>query len=91
MPCSSCATSRSLYYFSKASTKCLKYVHYNVHYDGNFSANDFDQLHAKQRKLERAHQDALERATKDTTAVVTLSHRIKALRKAKGKMIKRES
>jgi hypothetical protein len=48
------AASRSLYYFSKASIKCLKCVRRGVRYNGNFSTDDFDRLHAKQEKLERA-------------------------------------
>jgi hypothetical protein len=71
--------------------KCSECVRQGVHYDGNFSANDFDRLHAKQGKLERAYQDAFERAAKDTAAAVSLSHHIEALWKAKGKMIERES
>jgi hypothetical protein len=66
-------------------------VRYGVRCDGNFSANDFDRLHTEQERLKRAHQDALKRAAKDTTIVVTLGRRIKALWEAKGKMIERES
>jgi Zn ribbon nucleic-acid-binding protein len=91
MPCSPCAASGSLCYFSDASVKCSECVRCGVQCDGNFSADDFDRLHAEQEKLERARQDALERAAKDTTAAVTLGRRIEALRKAKGKMIERES
>jgi hypothetical protein len=91
MPCSPYAASRSLYYFSEASSKCSECVRRGVRCDGNFSADDFDRLHAEQEKLERARQDALKRAAKDTAAAVTLGRRIKALRKAKGKMIKREA
>jgi hypothetical protein len=88
---SPCAASGSLYYFSEASIKCSKCVRRGVRCDGNFSADDFDRLHAEQEKLERAWQDALERAVKDIAAAVTLRRRIEALRKAKGKMIKREA
>jgi hypothetical protein len=91
MPYSPCATSGSLYYFSEASTKCSKCVRCSVRYDGNFSADDFDRLHAKQGKLKRARQDALEWVTKDAVMTASLSHHIEALRKAKGKMIERES
>jgi hypothetical protein len=59
MLCSLCATFRSLCYFSKASTKCSECVHHDVRYDGSFSTNDFDRLHAEQGKLKRAHQDIL--------------------------------
>jgi hypothetical protein len=85
------AASRSLYYFSKAFIKCSKCVHRGVRCDGNFSANDFDRLHVEQEKLERARQDALERAAKDIVAAVTLRRRIKALQKAKRRMIEREA
>jgi hypothetical protein len=91
MPCSPCAASGSLYYFSETSTKCSECVRRGVRCDGNFSANNFDRLHVEQEKLERARQDALERAAKDTAAAVTLGRCIKALRKAKGKMIEREA
>jgi hypothetical protein len=50
---SPCAASRSLYYFFKASVKCSEYVRRGVRCDGNFSADDFDRLHAEQEKLER--------------------------------------
>jgi phage FluMu protein gp41 len=91
IPCSPCAASGSLYYFSEASTKCSECVRRGVRCDGNFSTNDFDRLHAKQEKLERAQQDALKRAAKDTAAAVTLRRRIEALRKAKGRIIEREA
>jgi phage FluMu protein gp41 len=91
MPCSPCAASGSLCYFSEASTKCLECVRRGVRYDGNFSTDDFDRLHAEQDKLERARQDALERAAKDTAAAVTLRRHIEALRKVKGKMIERKA
>jgi hypothetical protein len=51
---SPCAASGSLYYFSEASIKCSKCVRRGVRCDGNFSADDFDRLHAEQEKLERA-------------------------------------
>jgi hypothetical protein len=79
MLCSPYAASRSLYYFSEASTKCSKCVRRGVRCDGNFSTNDFNRLHAEQEKLKRARQDALERAVKDIAAAVTLGRHIKAL------------
>jgi hypothetical protein len=91
MLCSSCAASRSLCYFLEASMKCLECVRYSVRCDRNFSADDFDRLHAKQGKLERARQDALERVAKDAAVTASLGHYIEALRKAKGKIIERES
>jgi hypothetical protein len=91
MSCSPYAASGSLYYFSKAFMKCLECVRYDVQCDGNFSINDFDRLHAEQEKLKRARQDALKRAAKDIITVITLKRHIKALRKAKGRMIKREA
>jgi hypothetical protein len=89
--CTPYAASGSLCYFSEASTKCSECVRRSVRCDGNFSADDFDRLYAEQERLERAQQDALERAVKDTAAAITLGRRIKALRKAKGKMIEREA
>jgi hypothetical protein len=91
MPYSPYVASRSLYYFSEASIKCSKCVRRGVRYNGNFSTDDFDHLYVEQEKLERARQDALERAAKDIAATMTLGRRIEALRKAKGKMIKREA
>jgi hypothetical protein len=44
---SPCAASRSLYYFSKASTKCSECVRRGVRYNKNFSANDFDYLYVE--------------------------------------------
>jgi hypothetical protein len=79
MSCSLCTASGSLYYFSEASVKCSKCVRRDVQYNGNFLADNFDRLHAEQEKLERARQDALERAAKDTAAAVTLRRYIKAL------------
>jgi hypothetical protein len=91
MPCSPCAASGSLYYFSTASVKCSECVRRGVQCDGNFSIDDFDRLYAEQEKLERVRQDALEWVAKDSAAAVTLGRRIKALRKVKGKMIEREA
>jgi hypothetical protein len=54
-------TSRSLHIFSPSSTRCAKYVRYNVRYDSNFSADDFDRLTIKQRKLEAIYNVILER------------------------------
>jgi hypothetical protein len=61
MPCSACAISRSLYQFSPHSTKCADCVRRDIHYDGNFSADDFDRLTVKQKKLEVARDAILER------------------------------
>ena len=91
MPCSLYAISGSLCMFSVASIKCSECVRRGVRCDGNFSSDDFDRLTAEQQKLEQARQAALERAAKDTAEAVTLGRRIEALRKAKGKMIERES
>jgi hypothetical protein len=44
MPYSAYAVSGSLYLFSPHSIKCADYVRHSVHYDGNFSADDFDRL-----------------------------------------------
>jgi hypothetical protein len=44
---SPCAAFESLYYFFEASIKCSKCVYRGIQYDGNFSANDFDRLHAE--------------------------------------------
>jgi hypothetical protein len=54
MPYSACATSRSLYLFSLYSIKYADCVHYNVCYNGNFLADDFDYLTIEQKKLEVA-------------------------------------
>jgi hypothetical protein len=54
IPCSPCAAFGSLCYFSEASMKCSECIRRGVRYDGNFSTNDFDRLHAEQEKLERA-------------------------------------
>jgi hypothetical protein len=61
MPCSACATSRSLYLFSPHSVKCVDCVRYNVYYNSNFSADDFNHLTIEQRKLELAQDAILER------------------------------
>jgi hypothetical protein len=37
----------SLYYFSKASTKCLECVRRGVRCDRSFSTDDFDRLHVE--------------------------------------------
>jgi hypothetical protein len=54
MPCSAYATSRSLCLFSLHFIKCADYVHYDVRYNSNFSADDFDRLTMEQKKLKLA-------------------------------------
>jgi hypothetical protein len=61
MPCSVCAISGSVCLFSPHSIKCADYVRRGVHYDGNFSADDFNRLTAEQKKLEVARDAILER------------------------------
>jgi hypothetical protein len=40
-------TSKSLHIFSPSSTQCAKCVRYDVRYNSNFSADDFDRLTIK--------------------------------------------
>jgi hypothetical protein len=47
MLCSAYVILGSLCLFSPHSIKCANYVRHNVHYDGNFSADDFNHLTAK--------------------------------------------
>jgi hypothetical protein len=98
MPCSTCATVGSLCVFSGASVKCAECVRRGVRCDGNFSRSDFDRLSAEQQKLEQARQAALQqvsklsaRIVKESAAALSLDRRIEALRKAKERMIERES
>jgi hypothetical protein len=58
MPCSSYASSRSLYIFSNSSTRCAECVRHGVRYNGNFSVDDFDYLTIEQCKL-KAVRDAI--------------------------------
>jgi hypothetical protein len=56
-----CTTSRLLCLFSLHSIKCANYVCYDICYNGNFSADDFNRLTTEQKKLKMAHDVILKR------------------------------
>jgi hypothetical protein len=39
--------SESRYIFSSSLIRCIKCIHYNIHYNRNFSIDDFDYLIVK--------------------------------------------
>jgi hypothetical protein len=47
MSYSSCVASRMLCLFFAHFLKCAKYIYKKIHYDGNFSAKDFNHLTTK--------------------------------------------
>jgi hypothetical protein len=70
--------------FSGDSSKCSECTHKGVGCDGNFSKADFDKLSEEKDRLEAARTRAIVEAA-------SLNKRIKALRKAQGRMITREA
>jgi hypothetical protein len=70
--CTPCARARTLYVFSRDSSKCSECTCKGVSYDGNFSKADFDKLLKKKDHLEAARTRAI-------TEVASLNKCIKAL------------
>jgi hypothetical protein len=70
--CTPCARARTLYVFSRNSSKCSKCTYKRVVYDGNFSKADFDKLLEEKDRLEATRTYAI-------TKAVGLDKRIKAL------------
>jgi hypothetical protein len=50
--CTPCARARTLYVFSRDSSKCSKCIYKGVVYDGNFFEADFDKLSEEKDRLE---------------------------------------
>jgi hypothetical protein len=73
--CTPYTRARTLYVFSRDSSKCSKYTRKGVVYDGNFSKADFDKLLEEKDRLEATRTRAI-------TEVASLDKRIKVLRKA---------
>jgi hypothetical protein len=57
--CTPCARARTLYIFSRDSSKYSKYTYKEVVYDGNFSKADFDKLSEEKNYLEAARTRAI--------------------------------
>jgi hypothetical protein len=72
--CTLCARARTLYMFSRDSSKCSKCTCKRVAYDGNFSKADFDKLSKEKDRLEATRTRAIAEAA-------SLDKRIKALQK----------
>jgi hypothetical protein len=70
--CTLCARARTLYVFSRDSSKCSKCTRKGVSCDGNFSKADFDKLLEEKDRLKAARTRAI-------IEVVSLDKRIKAL------------
>jgi hypothetical protein len=73
--CTLCARARTLYVFSRDSSKCSECTYKGVSCDGNFSEADFDKLLEEKDRLEATRTRAI-------TEVASLDKRIKALWKA---------
>jgi hypothetical protein len=72
--CTLCARARTLYVFSRDSSKCSKCTHKGVVYDRNFSKADFNKLSQEKDRLKAARTRAIIEAA-------SLNKRIKALQK----------
>jgi hypothetical protein len=68
----SCARARTLYVFSRDSSKCSKCTHKGVVYNRNFLEVDFDKLLEEEDRLEATRTRAI-------IEVASLDKRIKAL------------
>jgi hypothetical protein len=66
------ARARTLYVFSRDSSKCSKCTYKGVSYDGNFSKTDFDKLLKEKDRLEATRTHAIMEAA-------SLNKRIKTL------------
>jgi hypothetical protein len=60
MLCSPCISSGARYVFSSLSLKCSECIYRGVAYDGNAFAEGFNKIESEKKKLELAHQLALE-------------------------------
>jgi hypothetical protein len=70
--CTLCAWAYILCVFSGDLSKCSKYTHKGVSYNGNFSKADFDKLLKKKDRLKAARTRVIMKAA-------SLNKRIKAL------------
>jgi hypothetical protein len=70
--CTPCARARTLYVFSRDSSKCSKCTRKGVAYNGNFFKADFNKLSEKKDRLEATR-------TYTIIEVVSLDKCIKAL------------
>jgi hypothetical protein len=82
MPCSRCEEKRLLCILAKGSTKCVKCVRSVMHYDGTFSARDYDKLQSEIMKLKRARCTALNRVQRKAVKMMSLNRRLKFLKAA---------